>query len=135
MASEGFCVATGGGVGDEDSLGEGGNEFVALGCARDRRAAQCRWEWGEDQQAALVRRLVPRSRDAHVLDAAGWANDDGLIASQEQSQAFLFHRRLEPADHGDVRIPHRPREVIHLEDDIAGAPAGAEQRGQISIKD
>ncbi len=48
LAGEGFGLAAGGGVGDEDSLGEVGHEVVALGRGLRRRTADRRREGRQD---------------------------------------------------------------------------------------
>ncbi len=73
---------------------QGGDEFVAgLGLAAGG-AGDSQAERGKNQQPAGVDRRSPEARQPRVSQALGRANDDGLLAAQQEIQALLFHRRI-----------------------------------------
>ena len=71
---------------------------------------------------------------SHVVDAACWADDYRLAATEQQARARLLHRCLKSANNMDPRVAHGLDEVIHLENEVASATLGTEEGGQRLFK-
>lgn len=126
LMGEGFGVAASGGVNDEERMREGGNELVSAGCQSGGLASDVWGERGEDEQAAVAEDRVPAPGDWHVVDAAGWSDDDRPAPTEEEALALLLHRWLPDADDGLRCVVQGAGEVISLEDEIAGTAMGTD---------
>lgn len=91
-------LATVGGMGDEDPIGQGGDQCVAAAGGIGGDAARGFLERGEQQQASGVDGGLPGAGEAHPVEGARRANDEGLSATQEDIQAVPFDWGMEAAD-------------------------------------
>lgn len=114
-------------MGDEDLIGQSRDEVVALGGLLRGGAVLGFAEGREDEQAVLLQARAPGRGYAHGMDGPGRADDDGLVAAEEEGEAFFFHGRLETADGGHSISAETAGEVVGLEDQVAGALHGAEE--------
>lgn len=133
-ATELFRLALRRGVCDKDFCGECADNAIAI-CARGASDARmfC-LKRGNQQQASFLKR---RAVFIHYLSCAKTArepNDNRLLAAQEDTQTFLFHRRMKAANDGNVCVAQFYREVIGFENEIAGAAIGAEKRERFCIE-
>ena len=115
-------------MGEPDFIGERGDELVAAGGEVGGDARDCGREAGEEQH--------PAAGDGDGLlggqslrQAARGAQDDRGIATQEDAEAFLLHRRMEAADDAAAFVAPTGGLVVGAEDGVAGAAGGAEERG------
>ena len=125
----------GGGVGDEDAVGDGGDEGVALGGETGGGAALVVGEGGKDEEAAHGKRSLPRGGEAHGGDAAGGADDDGLGAAKKEVEALALHRGVEAADNGNPSVAEGAGKVVGAKNQVAGALDRAEEGEQGSGQD
>lgn len=63
------------------------------------------------------------------------APDDWMRGSEQDAQAFLLHRRVEPADDRDATLPELLGKVVGIEDPFARALGGAQQSDYRTVKD
>jgi hypothetical protein len=120
-------AAVWGGVGDEDGVGEGGDEGVAGSGEVAGDAALVGWEGREEKQATIGEWLFPGGWEAHAVDGAGGADDERLGAAEEEVEGFALHRGVEAADDDAAGVAEGADEVVGLEDEAAGACGGAEE--------
>ena len=90
------------GVGDEKTVGKGGD--VVVSCVGDAKGwpAYLVVEEGEEQEAPFGDGFLPTFRGPHIAKASGRAHDDAGRASQQEVQEFFFHGRVETANDGHV---------------------------------
>lgn len=119
-AGEGFGGAAGSGVGNEYGIGKGSDKLVALPGQVSRGAAIRFIEGREQQQTPLLDWFAPGGGDAHTVQAASRADDEGLGALQQDIQAFFLDRRVKPADHRDAGVPKRVCEIVGADNQRAG---------------
>lgn len=105
LAAELLGFALGFRMGHEDRASNCGDKAVPEHSCFHSRPAYCIGIWREEQHPALFERLLVRCRDSHAGKASGRTHNDRLRAAKEDCQAFLFHRRMKPADHGDTGLP------------------------------
>jgi len=123
----GFPAA--GDVGKVRLVGQGGHDLVPV---KGRVLGDALWlfaEGGEKQHPSGGEGGAAFRGNPHGVEGAGRANDDGLRAAQEDTQAFLFNRRVEAADDGDARVAQPPGGIVGAEDGVAGGAGGAEEGG------
>ena len=114
-------LAAGGGMGDEDVVGECADQAVAgfgQGCGD---ALVLGWEWGQDEQTAGVEGRKQLWLQVHSYDGAGGNPDDGLAATEQDAQALPFHDRVEAAYQNLALVAHLRDGIEGLQDDGAGA--------------
>jgi hypothetical protein len=118
-------------VRDEDLIREGGDHLVAA----QRRVpgdAPGRCDEGrEHEQATRVEGGAAFRREAHAREGSGRAEDDGLLAAQEDAQARLLDGRVKAADDRGALIAQAPRGVVGAQDRVAGRAGRAEERGSV----
>ena len=116
-------------MGDEDLIGQGGNQFVAAVGGVGGDAARRFLEWGQQEQASGVQGGLPGAGEAHSVQGARRAEDQRLWAAQEDAQAVLFDRGVEAADDGFALIAEPGGGIVGAQEGVAGAVGGAEQGG------
>ena len=89
-------------MGDEKTVGKGGDVVVAGVGDAQGWAAYPVVEEGEEQEAPFGEGFLPTFRNPHIAKASGWTDDDANRASQQEIQEFLFHGRVETANDGHV---------------------------------
>lgn len=120
-------LAAGGGVGNEDSVGESADKAIALFCECCRNSVLRGWKGREDEQAAILEGWLEFGLETHSDDASRWNPDDGLAATEKDSKALPFHDGVEAANEYLTFIAH-PRDGIEgLQDDGAGTLGGTEE--------
>ena len=131
---------------NEETVCERGYAGVAARRGGRGGAADAVGEDGEEQQAAGVQGLAPRAGDAHRTDAAGGADNDrrgwvgrlilpSFVPAEEQFEELLFDRGLEAADEGGRAGSQAASEVVALDDEVAGALDGAEERNRFTVEE
>ena len=127
-AKAGIQAATGGGVQDDGFGRQGGDDGIAprgqFGGHPDLRFR----EGGQNQQPPGGERGLLLWRDA-LGQATGRADHNWRYPAQEYAQAFLLHRRVEPADHAPAFLAPGGGLVVGGQNNAARTASGAEQRG------
>ena len=90
--------ATGFGVDDNGVIRQGGGKEVAAAGGFFGGPAHGLGEGGQQEQAPCFKGGPPGAGNAHALQAARQADDDGLVAAQQDIQAILLDGGVEPAD-------------------------------------
>jgi len=121
-------MTPGGGMDDENLIGQGGDKFISPGGQIGSDAVLPGGERRQDQQAAGGQGLLPFWGDSPGQRACR-TNDYGLCAAQQDLQAFLFHGRMESADDAPTSVAPLGGLVVRCQDDLARTAGGAEKRG------
>ena len=106
------------------------NEFVPADRKRGCRSLYAGWEGREDEQSAFVEAGFPGGRDLVAIQAASGANDDRRFAPQQDGEALFLNRGVKAADDCSFFVAEMSHKIKRLQDELAGAAAGAEQRGE-----
>lgn len=96
------------------------------------------WLVGEGRQKQDSPRLeggAAIGRNPHRVDGASGTDDEGLPAPQQDLQAFLFDRRVKPADHRHVLVAQTPRGVVGAQDGLARRARRAEEGGLAVVEE
>ena len=109
-------------------VGESGDNLVAAVGEGDGNAGFSVGKGREDQQSAVGKWLTPFGRDALGQSPRG-ADDDGLLAAKQDSQAFPLNGRVKTADDAAARVSPDRRLIVSGENGTAGTAGGAEERG------
>lgn len=117
-----------GDVGKVSLVGEGGDELVAAMGQVGGNAGFGVGKGGEDEQPAVGQRLSPFRQDA-LGQRSRRADDDGLLAAKQDSEAFLFNGRVKAADDATSGVAPIRRLVVGREDGAARTAGGTKECG------
>ena len=133
-ATELFRLALWRGICDKDFCDECADNAIAI-CARGASDTRmfCR-KRGNQQQASFLKRRAVFIHYLSCAKTAREANDNRLLAAQEETQTFLFHRRMKSANDGDVCLAQFYREVVGFENEVAGAAVGAKEGKRVCVE-
>ena len=114
-------------MGDEDAGGQSADEAIALfgECCRD--SVLRGWKGREDEQAPILEGWLEFGLETHSDNASRGNPDDGLVATEKDSQALPFHDGVEAADEQLSFIAHLGDGIEGLEDYGTGTLGRAEE--------
>ncbi|NLE39044.1 MAG: hypothetical protein GX621_13560 [Pirellulaceae bacterium] len=127
-------LALGSGVGNEHFIRQLGNEPISLLRQLSRDARLPSDERRDYQQATIRDRAPPQAGNPHSLNATSRADNDWLSATQENVEAFLFHRRMKATDNGDRSITQLASQFVHVKNHGSRASGGAKEAQYASTK-
>jgi hypothetical protein len=127
--AEGFDLAAGGGVCDNDGGSHLGHKAVAgRGGLCGDMSRGVREGRHHDQPAFGGGRTAVNGLGWNLaVQSAGETPDDRVRGPKEDAQAFLFHRGVKAADDGGAIVPESLGEIVGIEDEFTGALDGAEE--------
>ena len=114
-------------MGDEDAVGQSADEAVALVCKSGCDSILHGWKGREDEQAPILEGWLEFGLETHSDNASRGNPDDGLVATEKDSQALPFHNGVKAADEYLAFIAQSGDGIEGLQDDGTGALRGAEE--------
>ena len=112
---------------DQDLVGQSCDELVSLPSGFDGWSPGAFFKRGKNKEAA-GKSATPLRWEPDFIHRASEANDNGLLAAQENSEAVLFNWRVKATDDCHPLVAELPSGVMGPQNDISGSAGGAEQR-------
>ena len=114
-------------MGYEDAISQSANKAIALLGECGRYSVLCGWKGREDEQTTILERRLEVGLQTHSDNAPSGNPDDGLAATEKNSEALPFHDRVKASDEDLAFVAHLGHGVKRFQDDGAGALGRTEE--------
>ena len=115
-------------VSDVGIIRESGNDLVAAKRGFPGDASRLFAEGRQEQDASSIEGGAAVSRNSHRINGPTRANDDGLLAPEQDLQAVFLDRRVKSTDDGDAFLSEAASGIMSAQNSLSRCSGGAEER-------